>query len=156
MSRGTTIEMPGKEPIVLTHLALDFTGTLSLDGKILPGISDILKELSEFLNITVLTADTFGTAKKSLENLPVEVRIVENGKEKAEFVNSVGASKVVAIGNGRNDVEMMRLAALSISVMGQEGCSSELIASSDVFVPNIHSALELLRHPLRIRATLRG
>jgi soluble P-type ATPase len=118
MSKGITLELPGKQPIVLTHLVLDFTGTLSFDGKILPGIDNILIELSRFLKITVLTADTFGTAKKSLENLPVEVRIVKNGKEKAEFVDSIGASNVVAIGNGRNDVEMMRAAALSISVMG--------------------------------------
>jgi soluble P-type ATPase len=149
------IELPGKPPIALTHLVLDFTGTLSFDGKLLPGVGKTLTELSKHLNITILTADTFGTAEKALGNLPVEVRIVKNGDEKAKYVNSIGPSKVVAIGNGRNDVEMMRLAALAICVLGPEGCASELISTSDILVSGINSALDLLKHPLRIKATLR-
>ena len=152
---GIKIELPGESRIVLTHLVLDFTGTLSLDGKLLPGVGKALKELSKQLSITILTADTFGTATKALENLPVEVRIVKDGQEKAKYVNSIGPSKVVAIGNGRNDVEMMRLAALAICVMGPEGCASELITASDILVSGISSALDLLKHPLRIKATLR-
>ena len=152
---GIEIELPGKPAIVLTHLVLDFTGTLSLDGKLLPGVGKTLEELSKHLNITILTADTFGTAKKALENLPVEVRIVKNGEEKAEYVNNIGPSKVIAVGNGCNDVEMMRLAALAICVMGPEGCASELITASDILVSGISSALDLLKHPLRIKATLR-
>jgi soluble P-type ATPase len=155
MMNGIEIKLPGKPPIVLTHLVLDFTGTLSLDGKLLPGVDKVLKELSRHLNITILTADTFGTAKESLKNLPVEVRIVKNGNEKAKYVNSIGPSKVITIGNGRNDVEMMRLAALAICVMGPEGCASELISASDVLVSDICRALNLLKHPLRIKATLR-
>lgn len=152
---GIKIEPPGESAIVLTHLVLDFTGTLSLDGKLLPGVGKTLQELSEHLNITILTADTFGTAKNSLKNLPVEVRIVKNGQEKAKYVNSIGASKIIAIGNGRNDVEMMLSAALAICVMGPEGCASELISASDILVTDINSALDLLKHPLRIKATLR-
>jgi P-type E1-E2 ATPase len=152
---GIEIELPGKPPIVFTHLVLDFTGTLSLDGKLVPGVGQVLKELSKHLSITILTADTFGTAKKALENLPVEVRIVKDGQEKAKYVNSIGPSKVIAIGNGRNDVEMMRLAALAICVMGPEGCASELISVSDILVSGISSVLDLLKHPLRIKATLR-
>jgi soluble P-type ATPase len=152
---GIEIELPGKPPITLKHLVLDFTGTLSFVGKLLPGVDEALKELSEHLNITILTADTFGTAKKALENLPVEVLIVKNGQEKAKYVNSIGATKVVAIGNGRNDVKMMRLAALAICVMGPEGCASELISASDILVSGISSALDLLKNPLRIKATLR-
>jgi soluble P-type ATPase len=152
---GIEIELPGKPLIVVTHLVLDFTGTLSLDGKLLPGVGKALKELSKLLSITILTADTFGTAEKTLENLPVEVRIVKDGQEKAKYVNSIGPSKVVAIGNGRNDVEMMRLVALAICVMGSEGCASELISVSDILVSSISSALDLLKHPLRIKATLR-
>jgi soluble P-type ATPase len=152
---GIEIELPGDSSIVLTHLVLDFTGTLSFDGKLLPGVGKALKELSKQLNITILTADTFGTAKKALENLPVEIRIVKNGQEKAKYVNSIGASKAIAIGNGRNDVEMTRLAALAICVLGPEGCASELVSASDILVTDICCALDLLKHPLRIKATLR-
>lgn len=88
---GIEIELPGEPPIVLTHLVLNFTGTLSFDGKLLPGVGEALKELSKQLNITILTADTFGTAKKSLKNLPVEVRVIKNGQEKAKYINSIDA-----------------------------------------------------------------
>jgi soluble P-type ATPase len=46
MMNGIEIELPGESPIVLMHLVLDFTGTLSFDGKLLPGVDKALKESS--------------------------------------------------------------------------------------------------------------
>ena len=63
--------------------------------------------------------------------------------------------KGIAIGNGQNDIEMLRLAALGITVAGAEGCSAKLIAVSDILVSDIIHALDLLKNPLRIKATLR-
>ena len=56
-------------------LVLDFTGTLSLDGTLLAGVAGRLRKLAEDLTITVLTADTFVTARKQLSGLPVELRL---------------------------------------------------------------------------------
>jgi hypothetical protein len=47
------------------QLVLDFTGTLSRDGVLLPGVAERLNKLAENLQLTVLTADTFGTAALS-------------------------------------------------------------------------------------------
>ena len=155
MPKGIRIERPDEPPLILTHLALDFTGTLSLDGRLLPCVAKSLKALSERLHITILTADTFGTAKKSLCGFPVEVRLVKNGKDKAKFVQGIGSKNTIAIGNGQNDIAMVRSAALGIAVAGPEGCAPRLVSVSDILVFDIRHALDLLKHPLRIKATLR-
>ena len=83
-------------------LVLDFTGTLSLDGALLPGVARRLVALSRSVTIAVLTADTFGTAGKALRELPVEIRLIGDGIEKAEAVAAMGPKGVVAVGNGRS------------------------------------------------------
>jgi len=152
---GIRIELPDEAPLVLTHLVLDFTGTLSLDGTLLPGVAGALRRLSRYLTITVLTADTFGTAAASLGRVPVDVRLVKTGKDKKKFVRGLGGQSTVAIGNGRNDVDMLKTAALGIAVAGREGCAAELVCAADILVCDIRDALGLLSHPLRIKATLR-
>ena len=42
---GIRVEVHGSEPLVLTRLLLDFTGTLSCDGVLLPGVSKGLEAL---------------------------------------------------------------------------------------------------------------
>jgi len=137
------------------RLVLDFTGTLSLDGILLPGVAGRLRLLAEDLAITVLTADTFGTARRQLRGLPVEARLIENGAEKAQAVAAMGPEGVIAIGNGRNDIPMMGEAGLGIGVLGPEGASAELLSASDVVVRDINDALDLILKPLRLIATLR-
>ncbi|MGD2120133.1 MAG: HAD hydrolase family protein [Gemmatimonadota bacterium] len=136
-------------------LILDFTGTLSLDGILLPGVASRLQALSRSLQITVLTADTFGTAKETLAGLPLEVRLIRDGAEKAEAVASLDPGGIIAIGNGRNDVAMLAAAELGIAILGPEGVASELLTAADVVVSDINDALDLILHPLRLKATLR-
>jgi soluble P-type ATPase len=153
---GIHLEIPGSEPLTVKQLVLDFTGTLSCDGLLLPGVAERLKRLAEKLQITVLTADTFGTAAEQLlEPLSVDLHLIQTGKDKAEFMAGFKKSETVAVGNGRNDVAMVRMAGLGIAVIGPEGCAGELIAAAGIVCPNISAALELLLHPLRIKATLR-
>jgi soluble P-type ATPase len=152
---GIRVVLPGRGEVLLSHLVLDFTGTLSLDGALLPGVAERLHGLAKRLRITVLTADTFGMAKQALDGLPVDVRIIRTGADKAAFVHECGADQTVAIGNGRNDVAMVKAAALGIAVIGPEGAARELIAVADIVVRDIHEALDLLENPLRIKATLR-
>jgi hypothetical protein len=54
MSRGITIELPVKRPIIFTHCFLGFTGTLSLDGKPVSGLKESLKDLSMKIDMTIL------------------------------------------------------------------------------------------------------
>ena len=138
-----------------SDLVFDYTGTLSLDGLLILGLAERLADLALSVRITVLTADTFGTAQDQLAGLPVQVRLVEKGQDKADFLKQLGPERVIAIGNGRNDVEMMKIAGLGIVVIGPEGAAGELLQVADVVVRNIRDALDLIANPLRLKATLR-
>ena len=139
----------------LTCLVCDFTGTLSLDGRLLPGVAVRLRRLASKVRVLIVTADTFGTARLALEGVPVEVRIVLTGRDKARLVHGLRAANVAAIGNGRNDIKMFREVKLGIAVIGPEGCAAELLTSADIVVCDIRDALDLLLHPLRLKASLR-
>jgi soluble P-type ATPase len=152
---GIRVEVPGSEPLVLTQLLLDFTGTLSCDGVLLPGVSQRLETLGQKLRVTVLTADTFGSAAKQLEGLPVELRRIQTGRDKVDFLAGLNSSETAAVGNSRNDVGMVQEAKLGVAVIGPEGCCAELIGAAKVVCHDILSALDLLLHPLRLKATLR-
>jgi soluble P-type ATPase len=62
---------------------------------------------------------------------------------------------VVAIGNGRNDRKMLE-AALGIALVQVEGGAVATLVSADVLALNILDALDLLRNPKRLVATLRA
>lgn len=152
------IDIPGFGFVRLEHLVSDFTGTLSVDGKLLPGVKTRLNKISEFLKVHILTADTFGKAKVELKGINCEMHILE-GKDhdiqKEKYVKKLGAGSVVAFGNGNNDRKMLNAAKIGIAVCLNEGCSKDAIASADVFVISIIDALDLLLHPKRLKATLR-
>lgn len=151
------IQIPGREMLTLSHLVLDYNGTIAVDGEIIEGIRNRLAVLSKDLAIYVITADTHGTAAKKCEGLPLQVLTfptTEVGKIKAEQVQKLSGG-VVTIGNGFNDIQMSDAADLSICVMGPEGCCSKLLMHTDVAVTTIEAALDLLLIPSRLRATLR-
>jgi soluble P-type ATPase len=50
------INIPGLKALRLTHLVLDFNGTLACDGKVLEGVRERLEALARELEIHVLTA----------------------------------------------------------------------------------------------------
>ena len=155
MTQAINLELRGGETKSFTDLVLDYTGTLSLDGTLLSGVAQRLERLAKNVRITVLTADTFGTAAAQLKGLPVEVKVIRTGTDKANAVRGMGSEKVIAIGNGRNDVAMMELAGLAIAVIGPEGAGGEVLRVADVVVRDILDALDLVTHPLRLKATLR-
>jgi soluble P-type ATPase len=75
---------------------------------------------------------------------------------KADYVRQLGGQATVTIGNGRNDRMMLEQAALGIAVLGEEGTATAAILAADVVVRDVFSALELLRNPRRLVATLRS
>jgi soluble P-type ATPase len=153
------IAIPGYGELRLRHLVLDYNGTLACDGRLVPGVADHLKDLSESLGIHVLTADTFGKAASVFVNLPCQLETLplENQEcGKLQYVRELGSSQTACIGNGRNDRLMLKEAALGIAVILQEGAATEAVLAADVVCTNIVSALDLLTHPLRLVATLRS
>ena len=151
------INIPGRGELVLSHLVLDYNGTIAEDGLIIPGIKARLEALSRDLEISVITADTHGTAARRCEGLPLKVLTfptTEVGAIKADHVRSLTGG-VITIGNGFNDVAMSDEADLSVCVLGPEGCCGKLAAHCDILSRSIEDALDLLLKPDRLRATLR-
>jgi len=152
------IEIPDRETIQVEHLILDYNGTLAIDGVMIPGVKERLNELADKVSIHVVTADTFGKARQSLNDILCSCDVIR-GKDhqqyKKKFVSRLGAEKVIAIGNGLNDALMLKVAALGIVLIQAEGASSKTLANADIVCSTVVDALELLCKPLRITATLR-
>jgi P-type E1-E2 ATPase len=152
--------IPGRtESVEISHLLLDLNGTLSLDGKLIPGVKTLLSGLSEDLTLHVLTADTFGTAEEICKDLPVRLQILKKENQaiqKWQYLQETGPDISVAIGNGMNDYMMLADAAIGIAVLGPEGLSGSACTAAGILSPSIEYALELLLHPARIIATLRN
>ena len=153
------ISIPDFGDLQLTNLILDYNGTIAFDGELYEGLDLILTELSERIDIHILTADTFGTVKKKLERLPVKLSILatdEQDKEKMEYVKKLGKTYSVCIGNGRNDRLMLKEAALGIALIQDEGACTQTILSADIVCKSIQSALGLFTDSKRMIATLRS
>ena len=153
------IEIPGVNTYSLEHLVVDYNGTIAKDGELLDGVAELFALLAESVSLHVLTADTHGTVAQKVQALPVALHIIGEGPQdvsKLTVIKSLGSSNVAAVGNGRNDVLMLREAALGIAVIQREGCAGILLASADVVCTSINDALDLLLHPARLQATLRN
>lgn len=154
-----TVMIPGHKTLELSHLVLDYNGTLALDGLLLEGVKPRLNQLAEKVTVHILTGDGFGTAKKELVDINCQLEILpaENqATAKEKYIEKLAAEQFVAIGNGRNDKKMLEKATLSMIVIGNEGCAKETLMVADIVVPHILAALDLLQYPLRLKATLRG
>lgn len=152
------IEIPGRNSLRLSHLLLDYNGTIAVDGKVIEGVIERLEVLSMSLGIHVLTADTFGSVRIELSGIACRLSVIplENqAQAKMEYLGKLGCEEAVCIGNGRNDVTMLHNAALGIAVIQSEGASLEAVLAADVVTTSVLDALDLLIHPLRLTATLR-
>lgn len=152
------LTIPGRGPLRLQHLVTDVNGTLAVDGVLIDGLTKRIASLCNRLEIHMLTADTHSRQTLIDEQLNLKAARIQPGNEstqKADFVRKFDAETVVAIGQGANDAEMLKVAALGICVMSQEGVAVETLASADLVVPDIFTALDLLDRPVRIVASLR-
>ncbi|GAB4503016.1 MAG: HAD family hydrolase [Anaerolineales bacterium] len=152
------LTIPGRGTLRLQHLVTDVNGTLAVDGVLIEGLSKRIAALRDRLTIHMLTADTHGRQAVIDQQLNLTAIRVQPGNEagqKAEYVRTLGADTVVALGQGANDAAMLRAAALGICVLSQEGVAIEALTSADLLVPNIHAAFDLFDKPLRIIASLR-
>lgn len=152
------LNIPGGHRLRLKHLVLDYNGTIAFDGDLIESVKENLEALAGKIKIHVLTADTFGKARSSLEGIMCQISILAPEAQdigKLEYVKELGPENTVCVGNGRNDRLMLKEAALGIAVILEEGAAVETLSAADVVCTNILSALELLKNPLRLVATLR-
>jgi soluble P-type ATPase len=152
------IDLPGKGRLSIQHVIFDFNGTIARDGRLIPGVKEGIAQFSDRLTFHVLTADTFGSVKKQLENINAVLHVISKGRQdqkKSAYLNALGEQQTLCVGNGQNDVLMLKNACIGIAVLGDEGLSSDCLFSSDMVIKDILDLFELLRTPERMIATLR-
>ena len=159
---GITIDIPGFGTLQINALLSDYTGTLSIGGKLSAGVKDRLLRLAQLVDVHVVTADSFGTAEQELHDLPLICRRLEGPGEDAQkqrYAMELNPRCLAAFGNGNNDRLHMKLVkesgGLTIAVDNGEGCAHEALRHSSIFVAGAANALDLLLEPTRLRATLR-
>jgi P-type E1-E2 ATPase len=153
-----TFNIPGYTQLHIDHLVLDFNGTLAVDGIPLAGVQERLAELSRLVHVHIITADTHGSAKSHFQDGAIAVQILEaenQCQQKLDFVTRLGASRTIAIGNGYNDHLMLRDAAIGIAILQKEGLAGKALVNADLVFDNILDALDCLRQPMRLVASLR-
>ena len=166
MSRpGISLAPSGRAPLHLRHLVLDYNGTLACRGRLLPGVVERLRALGELVAVHVITLDTFGSARAELAGElaagnGVSLDVVDGcaggeAEAKLALLQSLGPDRCWAVGNGANDGLMLEAAALSICVMGREGCAVDTLRRAHICVADIGDALDLLLYPESCAATLR-
>lgn len=153
------LKIPGHEPITVENVTFDYNGTLAVDGYLVDGLRERLVALAERgVAVYILTADTFGLVQDQCGDLPLTIEIFSKdniSQKKKAFVEKIGGTTNLAIGNGNNDREMFAESRLSIVVMGKEGCCVKSLLAADIVVNSPLDALDLLLNTDRMVATLR-
>ncbi len=152
------LEIPNFKNIDIKNIVFDYNGTLAKDGYLDLKTQEKLFEICELYNVFVVTADTFGTVKNQLKDFDLKVFVLSSEdhlNEKAQFVKKIGSNETVSFGNGNNDEEMLKNTAISISVIGEEGCSKKALLACDIVCKDILTAMDLLLNKKRLIATLR-
>ena len=152
------VNIPGRGVLELEHLVSDVNGTLALDGQLHEGLARSLTHLRDRLQIHLLTADTHGRQELidfQLNMKAVRIHPGNEAQQKSDYVLMLGNRHVAAIGQGANDAEMLKSAALGICILSPEGTAVETLLAADLVVPDIFTALSLLEKPLRLVASLR-
>ena len=155
--RGIELSIPGWKDLNLRHVVLDVNGTIAQDGRLMDGVSMRIRQLSEALEVHLLTADTHGRQSEIDALLGIKAHCVSEGKEasqKSAYVKAL-EGHVAAIGNGANDADMLRASDLGLAILGPEGLAYDALRAADVMCGSPIEALGLLLTPDRLRATLR-
>ena len=157
------LTIPGFGPLEISRVVTDYTGTHSFKGVVRRSVRTRLARLARLVEVHVLTIDTFGTARRELARLPVELHFLtndrRNDKEKQRFVLKYEPSHVAAFGNGTIDRLLLKTVrdagGLAVAVDNGEGCALEAILNANILVHGSEQALDLLLEPNSCKATLR-
>jgi P-type E1-E2 ATPase len=153
-----SVSIPGWGDLDIEYLVIDYNGTCATDGKLKEGVKEMLEKVSRYIKVFIITADTYENVDSEVNIIGFKVLKVKkegSGVEKARIVRELGPEKVVAVGNGANDVLMLKEASLGIGVIGEEGCAKDILKEADLVVKGILDALGIILHPERLVATLR-
>lgn len=153
------INVPGREKYIIKNVVFDYNGTIATNGIINQTVREKINLLSQIADIYILTADTYGSAKKECDELNVILKTFpsENAApSKEKIVVELGKENTICFGNGFNDIKMFENSILSIAIIGDEGVCTKLLTKSDVAITSIEKGIDLLLNQKSIIATLRG
>ena len=151
-------DIPGRQAVTISHVVLDFNGTIAKDGILIPGVAEGIRDFSDRLTFHVITADTFGSVEKQLQGIPARLTRIsdhDQARKKRDFITGLGAETCLCCGNGFNDRAMLENSALGIAVLGAEGLNTRALAAADLVINDILDLFGFLECPDRLRATLR-
>lgn len=158
---GIAVDIPGFGRRVIHTVVSDYTGTLSYQGKLTRGAKPLLRRLRTLVDLRIITADTYGTARQQLRGIavPYMLRSKRQDLEKRAFVKRFDLKSVAALGNGNNDRCLLKVVAeaggLAIAVDNGEGCALDALLQAHIFIFGASNALALLLNPMGLKATLR-
>jgi soluble P-type ATPase len=158
---GIAIDIPGFVGRDIRIVVSDYTGTQSRGGSVRPAVRKRLKKLAKLVDLHIVTADSFGTAKKELKGIvkPYYLRTGRHDVEKAGYVSRFELAHVAAFGNGNNDRLMLKAVkeggGLAVAVDNGEGCAIDALLNAHLLVAGGANAIDLLLDPTRAKATLR-
>ncbi len=159
---GISIKIPGFGTLEIRTVVSDYTGTLSCRGKLSPGVRECILMLQEWVDLHVVSADSFGTATQELSGLlapKIMPQDVPHDVWKQEYVRNLDPSHVAAFGNGNNDRLMLKLVkdegGVAIAVDNGEGCATDALLNANLLIHGAADALTLLLTRSSCKATLR-
>ena len=151
-------DIPGRGLVDISTIVMDYSGTLAVSGKLIPGLADHLQSLAKNFEVHVLTGDSYGIAAEQLDGLSCELHILPQDNQaiaKQEFIEGIGGQHCIALGNGMNDALMLRAAEIGIAVLQEEGLATACLLESDLVVRSMPEAMRLIKDPHRLISTLR-
>lgn len=156
------LDIPGFGAREITTVVSDYSGTHAFGGTLRDDVRARLVELARRVDVHILTSDTFGTAGRELQDLPLTLRLLSgehHDEQKRDYVLERKPEHVAAFGNGNNDRLLLRTVrdagGLAIAVDNGEGCALDAILASNLLIHGSENALDLLLDPSRCVATLR-
>lgn len=158
---GILIDIPGFGRRVIHTVISDFTGTLSCNGKLSPGTKPRLRQLLRLIDLKIITADSYRTARQQLKGItaPNTLRQKRHDIEKRSFARQFKLKNVAAFGNGNNDRLLLQVVkesgGLAVAVDNGEGCALDALLNANILVVGAVNALNLLLTPTACKATLR-
>jgi soluble P-type ATPase len=91
------IEIPGTPALTLSHLVLDYNGTLAVNGILVDGVLERLDVLAQQLSVHVITADTYGTVAEQIAGKSIALHVIgadAQDSQKLAFVESLGNVRI--------------------------------------------------------------
>ncbi len=152
------VTIPGWGAIEIKNVVLDLNGTITESGEPIPGILDYLQTLnSEGFEVYILSGDTRGTMREQFEHVSsVHTVTTQTARAKKVFVESICPEVTVCIGNGNIDIEMFKIAGLSICTIQAEGASANALLHADIVVTHVRQAIDIILDTEKLIATLRS